>query len=257
MTRQRQHPDSRGGRRRLPAPTAAAVIALVCGSLAGLGVPQDVAQQSSRNRGQALYEEKQHRAAAAAFSSVVQQPGATAQDWINLALALYETAAVPADDDAVLAALNAAGQLDPQHAGVPYVKGLLHAKRGQTAEAHAAFVGAAELDPADPAIRYNLGASYETLREPESAQLHYGAVMAMGFDVGLQHFVSATYRSAFLFQRGGDRQAAAPLLQSYQTYQRRLSQAQRAAGALEAVATSASRCGVSISHPRRRIRRLG
>jgi len=234
VPRERHQPGYRGGRHGSPVPIAVVAIAMVCGPLVGPGVPQDGSQQSLRNRGQALYEEKQHRAAAAAFSSVVEQPGATAPDWINLALALYETAEVSTDDAAVLAALADASQLDPQHAGAPYLRGLLHAKRGRTAEARAAFAQAAALDPADPAIRYHLGASYETLLEPESAQRHYGAVMAMGFDIGLQHFVSATYRSAFLLQRGGDRQAAAPLLQRYQTYQRQLSQAQRAPAALEA-----------------------
>ena len=234
MSREGQQLGRRSGRRRSPLPILAAALALVCGPLAGPGEPQDAAQQSLRNRGQALYEEKQHVAAAAAFQRVVQQSGATARDWINLALALYETAVAPAADDAVRAALDAAGRLDPQHAGVPYLRGLLHAKRGEIAEAQAALSLAAELDPADPAIRYNLGASYETLRDLESAQRHYAAVMAMGFDIGLQHFVSATYRSAFLLMRGGDRQAAAPLLERHQMYQRQLSQAQRAPAALEA-----------------------
>ena len=224
----------REGRYRSLAVLSVSAIAVVCGLLVGPGLPQSATQQSLRNRGQALYEEKQHIAAAEAFRSVVEQSGVTARDWFNLALALYEAASVPADDDAVFAALDSAGQLDPQYAGTPYLRGLLHAKRGQTVKAQAAFVQAAELDPADPAILYNLGANYETLRDLESAQRHYGSVMAMGFDIGLQHFVSATYRSAFLLMRGGDRQAAVPLLERHQTYQRQLSQAQRAPAALEA-----------------------
>ncbi len=224
----------RGGRSRSPGSVVIWAVTMVCVLLVGPGIPQEVDQQALRNRGQALYEEKQHVAAAAAFYSVVEQPGATAPDWINVALALYETVANPDDDDAVFAALDAAGRLDPRHAGPSYLRGLLHAKRGQTSEAQAALARAAELDPADPAILYNLASSYETLRDVEAAQRHYGSVISMGFDIGLQHFVSATYRSAFLLMRGGDREAAAPLLERYRVHQRQLSQAQRAPTALEA-----------------------
>ncbi len=215
-------------------PIVVAAAAFVCGPLVGPGLSQDVAQQSLRNRGQALYEEKQNTAAVAAFGAVVAESGATAPDWMNLALALYEVAETPDDDANVFAALDTTERLDPDHAGAPYLRGLLHAKRGRMEEAQAAFDRSVDLDPADPAIRYNLGATYEALQDVESAHEHYGVVMGMGFDIGLQHFVSATYRAAFLLQRGGDREAARPLLESYQTYQRRLSQAQRAPAALEA-----------------------
>ncbi len=235
MLPNRLQPCLRDGRRRALWPIVALAAAFVGSPLLAPAVPQqpDVAQQSLRNRGQALYEEKQNGAAVAAFRAVVDESGASAPDWINLALALYELAATPVDDAGVFAALDTAEKLDPDHAGAPYLRGLLHAKRGQTVQAQLAFRRAAEVDSADPAIRYHLGASYETLGDSDSARRHYGAVMAMGFDIALQHFVSATYRSAFLLQRGGNREAAASLLESYQTYHRRLSQAQRAPTALE------------------------
>ena len=75
--------------------------------------------QQLRNVGKAQYEEGRYAPAIDAFAQVAAAPEATAQDHLNLALALYRNR----DDVGAAAAVAVAGALDPNVASVPYLSG--------------------------------------------------------------------------------------------------------------------------------------
>ncbi len=186
--------------------------------------------QPLRNRGQALFEEKQFVDAAAVFAQVAASTQASAQDLVNLALARYEAT----DDSGATEALQAAMAREASLPAVHYLLGLIQRRGGEAEAALADFRRAVELDPTDPTIHYNLGATLETLGDAEAAKEQYDRVIAVGFDIGLQHYVSSLYRHGMLLARARGPQEARPYLERYQEHRRRLSQAQRAPAALEA-----------------------
>ena len=185
--------------------------------------------QQLRNVGKAQYEEGQYAPAIDAFAQVAASPEATAQDHLNLALALYRNL----DDVGAAAAAAAAGALDANLAGVPYLSGLIARRGGDFEPARQELEAARRIDETDPAIRYNLGTVYAQLGDERAAGEEFDVVIAMGFDVGLQHYVSALYRQFQVLLRSGDRQAAAPMIELQQAGNQRLSQAQRSPSALE------------------------
>ena len=185
--------------------------------------------QQLRNLGKAHYEESQYAEAIAAFRRVSTDAAATGQDHLNLALGLYRNR----DDPASAVAAAQAGEVAPELAGVPYLRGLIGKRAGDMQAARADLEAARDLDPTDPAIRYNLGAVLAQLGDEQSAGEEFEIVIGMGFDVALQHYVSALYRQFQALLRRGDRDAAAPLIELHRQASPRLSQAARSASALE------------------------
>ncbi len=185
--------------------------------------------QQLRNLGKAQYEEGQYAPAIDVFAQVAASPEATAQDHLNLGLALYRNR----DDVGAAAAAATAGALDASLAGVPYLSGLIAKRGGDFEGARQQLEAARRIDESDPAIRYNLGTVYAQLGGEPAAGEEFDVVIAMGFDVGLQHYVSALYRQFQALLRSGDRQAAAPMIELQQAGNQRLSQAQRSPSALE------------------------
>ena len=188
--------------------------------------------RSLRDRGKAFYEEKQYGDAIEAFRAVVERSSDGFQDHLNLALSLYQNG----DDMPALEALATAVGLAPEHPGAFYLRGLISKRNGDLPAARAALEKAAMLDPTDPAIRYNLGAALAMLGEADLANSEFEAVVGMGFDLGLQHYVSSLYRHFNqLLRRGeGFRQRAREEMELYRAYQQRLSEAAKSQTALEA-----------------------
>jgi hypothetical protein len=200
---------------------------LIAGMLAV--APQSVELQRLRNEGMATFEEQRFADAVAAFADVLDDPGAVPQDHLNLALAEYRAG----DDEAALQTLADAGELLDAHPGAAYLRGLVARRTGELEEAREAFERTRELDPTDPAVRYNLGAVYAELGLQELALAELEAVIAMGFDLALQHQVSALYQRSQLLLRQGRRQEAEEGMRSYAEGSRRLSAAARTRTALE------------------------
>ena len=222
---------------RISGDAAGAAIAatfVLAAAVAGTAVMQSVDLQQARNRGQALFEEKQTARAAEVFGEVTAKADATAADWLNLALARYELAGAQEADEAILAALASAQELRPDHAAAFYLRGLVRARRGDNASAAVEFTRAADLDPTDPAILYNLSATLHDLGRVDEALEGYDRVAAMGFDVAQQFYSSSVYRAGQALAVRDGRDAAMPYLDLWRAVQGRLSQAQRAPTALEA-----------------------
>lgn len=190
---------------------------------------EQVAVQQLRNRAQAQFEEKLYARATEIFAEVVESPEATAQDYLNLALARFRDR----DHAGALEALREAGARDDSHAGVPFLTGLISKRAGQFEVARAELERAQQLDPNDPAINYNLGAVYTQLGDTDAALVEFDQVTALGFDIALQHYVSSLYQHFQILLRRGERDAAEPEIADYRTSIRRLSQAARAPIALE------------------------
>ncbi|NKB90211.1 MAG: hypothetical protein GKS06_18545 [Acidobacteria bacterium] len=190
--------------------------------------------QAMRNMGQAHFEEKRTAAAIEIFAQVVAAPDATAADWRNLALARYELSGDEATDDSILTALENADALAPGHAATHFFRGLVYSRRGRDAEASAEFASGAASDGTDPATLYNWAAALHNQGLVDNALPLYERVIDMGFDIGQQFFVSSLYRTGRALIVGQGIDAARPFMERYQEHQPRLSQAQRAATALEA-----------------------
>ena len=199
-----------------------------------LAAQQDIDLQILRNAAQALFEEKQTSASAGAFARVVESVDASASDWLNLALARYELGADEDDDREILVALDRAAELDPANPGAPYLRGLVHSRRGRDAVAATQFAAAADLDGTDAATLYNWAAALHNLGRVDEALGLYERVVAMGFDVAQQFFVSSLYRAGRALAVRDGIEVARPYIERYAEFQRRLSQAQRAPTALEA-----------------------
>jgi len=199
-----------------------------------LGLQEGADLQALRNEAQALFEEKQTSAAVDAFAGVIDAPAATAADWRNLALARYELGTDATTDVDILDALARADDLAPGHAATSFLRGLTYGRRGRDVEAAAEYQAAASIDETDPATLYNWASTLHNLGRVDEALPLYERVAAMGFDVAQQFFVSSLYRTgrALMFSDGIE--VARPYLERYQEFQGRLSQAQRAATALEA-----------------------
>jgi len=214
------------------------VVAGVAAAAAALGwmlaAPQDIDLQTLRNEAQALFEEKQTTAAAAVFARVVESADASASDWLNLALARYELGGEESGDGEILAALDRAVELEPVNPGAPYLRGLVHARRGRSEEAVTQFAAVADLDGTDAATMYNWAAGLHSLGRVDEALEIYERVVSMGFDVAQQFFVSSLYRSGRAIAVRDGIEVARPYIERYAVFQSRLSQAQRAATALEA-----------------------
>lgn len=208
----------------------ALALLMVLGVAASFGTQVDPSTQLERSRGQALFEEKRYADAAATFERVVEDPAASAEDWLNLALARYEQS----DDPAALEALDEARTLDPRLTGVHYLRGLVAKRNDRAADALEAFRAAHALDEADPAVLYNLAWALEATERADEAQPLYDRIIDMGFDIALQHYASSLYRRGFLQVRAGDREEGQSLLLRSRDAQQRLTQAQRAPAALEA-----------------------
>ncbi len=199
-----------------------------------LAAQQDVDQQRLRNEAQALFEEKQTSEAAGVFARVTEFDDVVAEDWLNLALARYELGGDASADGEIIVALDRASELDPGNAGAPYLRGLVHSRRGRDAEAAEQFAAAAGLDPNDAGTLYNWAASLHNLGNIDEALVLYERVSAMGFDVAQQFFVSSLYRAGRALAVRDGIEVARPYIERYAEFQGRLSQAQRAATALEA-----------------------
>lgn len=214
-------------RRAWPVPVALAGLVVL---LAATVVQQDpVVLQELRNRGKAHYEEKQYTDAVEAFARVVRSDEATVQDCLNLALAHYRNG----DDGAAMAAMEATGPEAAGRPGFAYLRGLVAKRSGRLEEARDALERAREADPTDPAIRYNLGAVYSQLGREAQAQEEFEAVIDMGFDVALQHYVSSLYRHFQSLLRQGLRDRARPEIEEHRRVSQRLSEAARSPSALE------------------------
>ncbi len=193
------------------------------------GAPQSVDLQRLRNRGQATYEEQRYADAVAAFTEILLDDAATPQDRLNLAVAQYRNG----DEQAGLRTLDDAGDLLDDHPGAPYLRGLIARRTGALDDARPALERARDLDPTDPAIRYNLGAVYAQLGLQDEALAEFEMVTAMGFDVALQHYVSALYQHFQILLRQGRRQDAEPEIALYTEANQRLSPAASSPTALE------------------------
>jgi len=205
--------------------TCAAIVAVAAAGAA----PQSEELQTLRNRGKALYEEQRFSEAIAVFAQVVLDPGAGAQDDLNLAVAQYRNR----DDQGALQSLTGAGEMLNEYPGAPYLRGLIARRAGELNTARSALERARELDPTDPAIRYNVGAVYAQLGLQEEAMAEFELVMAMGFDVGLQHYVGALYQHLQILLRQRRRAEANPEIALYQEQSQRLSPAARVPAALQ------------------------
>ncbi|MCH7824303.1 MAG: VCBS repeat-containing protein [Acidobacteria bacterium] len=206
---------------------------VACGAafavFAAAGASQSVDLQRLRNRGQATYEEQRYADAVAAFTEILLDAAATPQDRLNLAVAQYRNG----DEEASLRTLADAGDLLDDHPGAPYLRGLITRRTGALGDARPALERARDLDSTDPAIRYNLGAVYAQLGLQDEALAEFEVVTAMGFDVALQHYVSALYQHFQILLRRGQRQEAEPEIALYREANQRLSQAARSPAALE------------------------
>jgi len=222
----------RSGRGGLVVVATVAVVAIW--GLSGLAGSQEtssgqVALQQLRNRGQAQFEEKLYAQAAQIFAEVVEDPEATAQDYLNLGLARFRDR----NYAGALEALQEAEVRDESHPGVPFLTGLVAKRAGQFEVARVELEHAQQLDPTDPAINYNLGAVYTQLGNTDAALEEFGKVTALGFDIALQHYVSSLYQHFQILLRRGQREAAEPEIEDYRVSIRRLSMAARAPVALE------------------------
>ena len=198
--------------------------------IAGAGwSPQSVELQQLRNLGQATFEEERYADAIAAFSEVVRDDEATPQDRLNLAIAWYGNG----DTAAAIEMLDAAGASLDNHPGAPYLRGLIARRNVDLEGARARLEQARALDSTDPAIRYNLGAVYAQLGLQNEALAEFEVVTAMGFDIALQHYVSALYQHFQILLRQGRRQDAEPEIEQYSAAIQRLSAAARSPEALE------------------------
>ena len=196
---------------------------------AASGAPQSVDLQRLRNLGQATYEEQRYVEAAAAFTEILLDDAATPQDRLNLAVAQYANG----DEQAALQTLDDAVDLLDDHPGAPYLRGLIARRIGALGDARPVLERARDLDPTDPAIRYNLGAVYAQLGLQDEALAEFEVVTAMGFDVALQHYVSALYQHFQILLRRGQRQDAEPEIALYREANQRLSPAASSPDALE------------------------
>jgi len=185
--------------------------------------------QSLRNRGKALFEEQDFGGAVVTFERASRDAGAGAQDYINLAASQYRDG----DDAAALVTLDDFAAPLAGHAGDPFLRGLIARRQGDIETARAAFEAARALDPTDPAIRFHTGAAYAQLGRRDEASAEFQVVMDMGFDVGVQHYVSSLYQYMQLLLRQGRRQEAEPYIARYTESNARLTQAARAPGALD------------------------
>lgn len=190
---------------------------------------QSVELQTLRNQGKAMFEEQRFGDAVAAFAQAVRETDAGVRDYINLAAAQYRSG----DDPAAAATLEEfAGPLSG-NPGAPLLRGMIARRNGDIEGARAAFEAAREIDPTDPAIRYSTGAAYAQLGLRDEALVEFEAVIAMGFDVGLQHYVSALYQHLQILLRQGRRDEAEPLIERYKESSARLTPAARTPGALD------------------------
>ncbi len=206
---------------------AAGIAALF--ALSGSLASQSMEVQVLRNQGKATYEEQRFSDAATAFGQVVDSPAAVGQDHLNLALARYRNN----NDAGALDALDGADGLLAEHPGASYLRGLVARRAGDLETSRMALERARSLDPTDPAVRYNLGAVYVQLGEQSLGLREFESVIAVGFDIGLQHYVSAVYQTLQSLLREGRRDDAEPLIERYAEDSRRLSPAARTATALE------------------------
>ncbi|MGD8331045.1 MAG: FG-GAP-like repeat-containing protein [Acidobacteriota bacterium] len=190
---------------------------------------QSAELQTLRNQGKARFEEQDFAGAVAAFAQAAVQQGAGAQDYINLAAAEYRDG----DDPAALATLDRYDDALGDHPGDPFLRGLIARRAGDLDGARAAFEAARALDPTDPAIRFHLGAVYAQMGLQGEALAEFQAVIDMGFDVGVQHYVSSVYQYMQILLRQGRRQEAQPYVDIYREANGRLTQAARAPGALD------------------------
>ena len=209
--------------------TSVAVCGAALAVFSGNGETQSVDVQRLRNRGQATYEEKQYADAVRAFTEVLSNASATPQDRLNLAIAQYRDG----DDQVAIQTLADAGGLLDDHPGASYLRGLIARRTNTLGEARSTLERARDLDPTDPAIRYNLGAVYVQLGAQDLALAEFEAVTAMGFDIALQHYVSALYQHFQILLRRGQREEAEPEIALYTETSRRLSPAARSPDALE------------------------
>ncbi len=190
---------------------------------------QSVELQTLRNQGKAMFEEQRFGEAVAAFAQAVLDTDAGVQDYINLAAAQYRSG----DDPAALATLEAFADPLSGNPGAPLLRGMIARRNGDIEGARVAFEAAGEMDPTDPAIRYSTGAAYAQLGLRDEALLQFEAVIAMGFDVGVQHYVSALYQHLQILLRQGRRDEAEPLIARYRESSARLTPAARSPGALD------------------------
>jgi len=206
---------------------------VACGAalaaFAAAGGPQSIDLQRLRNLGQATYEEQRYADAVAAFTEILLDDAASPQDRINLAVAHYRNG----DELAALRTLADGGDRLDDHPGAPYLRGLIARRTGALDDARPALERARDLDSTDPAIRYNLGAVYAQLGLQDEALAEFEVVTAMGFDVALQHYVSALYQHFQILLRQGRRQDAEPEIALYTEANQRLSPAARSPAALE------------------------
>ncbi|MEC7901003.1 MAG: FG-GAP-like repeat-containing protein, partial [Acidobacteriota bacterium] len=209
--------------------TSVAVCGAALAVFSGNAETQSVDVQRLRNRGQATYEEKQYADAVRAFTEVLSDASATPQDRLNLAIAQYRDG----DDQVAIQTLEEAGGLLDDHPGASYLRGLIARRTNTLEEARSTLERARDLDPTDPAIRYNLGAVYVQLGAQDLALVEFEAVTAMGFDIALQHYVSALYQHFQILLRRGQREEAEPEIALYTETSRRLSPAARSPDALE------------------------
>ncbi len=161
------------------------------------------------NRGAALLEQYRYAEAAEVFAQVVK----TAPSWtaarFNLGLALLN---MQEEAEAVESLTRSTEffqsilQEDPAHLASQFCLGLIHQHRGDNVRAMECFRAVHQADPKDPYVAYKYA---ETLIALEQREL---AVELLRHVIGLDPgFISAIYRLAMLYQRGGQRDEAQAL----------------------------------------------
>jgi len=165
------------------------------------------------NRGAALMEQYQYSEAAKAFQRVLE----LAPDWnaarFNLGLAYFnmhgQRGAQKNLDTArdVFAAVVAS---DPDHLPARFCLGLYYQHLGENEEAIEYFQAVHEADRTDPHAAYKYAEVLASLERHEEATKTLEGVVAV--DGG---FVSAVYRLALQYQRGGQPEKARPLFERF------------------------------------------
>ncbi|WP_419810402.1 hypothetical protein [Bacterioplanoides sp.] len=96
--------------------------------------------------------------------------------WTNLALSQYQMM----DYDESLVSLNKAQQLDSQYCPAFKLKGLVLRELGQFRDAESSYLAAAQCDPQDANVPYNLGILYDLyLADLDKALVQYQKAQAM------------------------------------------------------------------------------
>jgi tetratricopeptide (TPR) repeat protein len=190
---------------------------------------QNVDIQVHRNRGKAYYERGEYALAVQELVKLLEMDGATARDSVNAGLALLQDL----DQDGALGAFTTAKQMDPDMIEVDFGLAVLYKRQLRHPLALESFQRVVARDPEDTCSWFNIGVVQASLQNRDEALRAFERVLAMGYPVAQNFYVSALFRKAALVSQQGRRDEARPLLEEFKLLRAKLPNVSFTASALE------------------------